>query len=110
MASRTLKRAATAWLVSSMLVAGVAHAQPTAADRETARTLLQQGREPRERGNQAEALKRFKGAYEIMHVPTTALELARAQVALGRLVEARDTIAAIRQIPERPGDPAPFKE
>jgi hypothetical protein len=45
-----------------------------------------------------------------MHVPTTALEVAKTQVALGLLVEARDTIAAIRQAPERPDDPAPFKE
>jgi hypothetical protein len=101
--------AALAALVS-LLSAAAAHAEPTSADRETARTLMQQGREAREKGDLKEALKRFKGADDIMHVPTTALEVARAQVALGQLVEARDFIAEIRQIPAKPNEPTPFKE
>ena len=76
-----------------------AHAASSAADRETARTLMDQGRELREKGNMQEALKRFQAANDIMHVPTTAIEVAKAQVALGLLVEARDTVAALRQIP-----------
>jgi hypothetical protein len=94
----------------SLLTATAAHAEPTSADRETARTLMQQGREARDKGDLKEALKRFKGADDIMHVPTTALEVARAQVALGQLVEARDFIAEIRQIPAKSNEPAPFKE
>ena len=65
-------------------------------DRETARTLMQQGRELTAKGDLKEALKRFKGADDIMHVPTTGLEVARTQAPLGLLVEARDTIARIR--------------
>ncbi len=41
---------------------------------------------------------------------STGLEVARSQVAVGQLVEARDTIAAIRRILPKPNDPAPFKE
>jgi hypothetical protein len=99
-----------AWVLASLLSATAAHADPTSADRETARTLMQQGREARDKGDLKEALKRFKGADDIMHVPTTALEVARAQVALGQFVEARDFIAEIRQIPPKPNEPAPFKE
>jgi len=60
---------------------------------------MDQGRDLRDKGDLKEALKRFQAANEIMHVPTTALEVAKAQVALGLLVEARDTVAALRQIP-----------
>ena len=45
-----------------------------------------------------------------MHVPTTSLEVARAQVALGQLIEALDTIAAIRKTPVLADNPAPFKD
>jgi hypothetical protein len=96
-------------LLASMLVATVASAAPTAADRETARTLMDQGRDLRDKGDLQEALKRFKAADDIMHVPTTALALAKTQAALGLLVEARDTLAASRRIPEKPTDPQPFK-
>jgi hypothetical protein len=100
----------SAWIVASVLVAGAAQADPSAADRETARTLMQQGRELRAKGDLKEALKRFHAADEIMHVPSTGLEVARSQVAIGELVEARDTIAAIRRVPPKPNEPAPFRE
>jgi hypothetical protein len=87
-----------------------ARADPTSADRETARNLMQQGREMTAKGDLKEALKRFKGADDLMHVPTTALEVARTLVALGQLVEARDFIAAIRQIAPKASEPQPFKD
>ena len=91
-------------------MASAAVADPTPADRETARTLMQQGREAVAKGDPKEALKRFKGADDIMHVPTTALEVARTLVALGQLVEARDFIAAIRQTQTKANEPQPFKD
>ena len=91
MASR-LGRSGAA-LLASMLVTTSARADPTAADRETARTLMDQGNVLKDKGNLEEALKRFKAADEIMHVPTTAVPVAKLQVALGLLVEARDTLA-----------------
>jgi hypothetical protein len=99
-----------AWLLASMLVATAAHADPSAADRETARGLMQQGRELRAKNDEKGALKSFQAADAIMHVPSTGMEVARSQVALGQLVEARDTIAGIRRIPAKPSDPVPFKE
>jgi hypothetical protein len=108
MASRRLLPYAVA--LATSLAAGTAHALPTAADRETARELMQQGRDLRDKNDLRGALQRFKAADDIMHVPTTGLEVARAQASLGQLVEARDTIAAIRLVPEKPSDPEPFKE
>jgi hypothetical protein len=96
------------WCV--LLTAAMASAEPTAADRETARSFMQEGRELRDKGDLQGALKRFQAADAIMHVPTTGFEVARTQVALGLLVEARDTIAAIRKTPAKPSDPEPFTE
>jgi hypothetical protein len=95
---------------SLCLAAGVAHAEPTSADREQARALMQEGRDLRDKGHGQDALKRFKAADDIMHVPTTALEVARTQASLGMFIEARDTIAAIRKLPVGPSDPAPFTD
>jgi hypothetical protein len=102
--------AGVALALACVLAATAARADPTAADRETARSLMQEGRELRDKGNLKEALRRFKAADDIMHVPTTGLELARVQVSLGLLVEALDTIATLRQTPPKPGDPEPFAE
>jgi hypothetical protein len=99
-----------ALLLASLTATTAAYADPTSADRETARTLMQQGRELTAKGDLKAALKRFKGADDIMHVPTTALEVARTLVALGQLVEARDFIAAIRQNAPRASEPQPFKD
>jgi hypothetical protein len=111
MGSRRWTLAAAGSLVlPAMLAASTALADPTSADRETARSLMQQGREAVAKGDLKEALKRFKGADDIMHVPTTALEVARTLVSLGQLVEARDFIAAIRQTQTRANEPQPFKD
>jgi hypothetical protein len=103
-------RLAAAVLGASLSVATIAHADPSPADRETARSLMQEARNLRDKGDVPGALRRFQAADSIMHVPTTGLEVARAQVALGLLVEARDTIAGIRQTTAKPNEPAQFKE
>jgi len=95
---------------AGLLGAPSAHADPSASDRETARSMMTEGRELRDKGDMKAALQRFKTADSLMHVPTTGLEVAKAQVALGLLLEARDTIAAIRKYPQGPNDPAPFNE
>jgi hypothetical protein len=83
--------------------------EPSAADKETARGLMAEGRADRDKGDLKAALKAFAGADAIMHVPTTGLELARAQAAVGQLVEARDTALRVTRSPEQQGEPAPFK-
>ena len=110
MGSRRVRLTMTATAVAAMLAASGASAQVSAADRETARSMMQEGRDLRDKGDLKGALQRFKAADDIMHVPTTSLEVARAQVALGQLIEALDTIAAIRKTPPQPDDPAPFKD
>ena len=96
-------------LAACLLVAAPAFAQ-SAADRETARSLMDQGDDLRNKGDLKAALQRFRAANEIMHVPTTALEVARTQASLGQLVEARDTLAQIMSSAPTPREPAQFRD
>ena len=84
-------------------------AEPTANEKETARALMAEGRSLREQKDELGALKRFQTADAIMHVPTTGLEVARSQMALGQLVEARDTLHRIMQTPDVTDSP-PFRQ
>jgi hypothetical protein len=110
MGSRRMRFAFAAAAMAGLVATRSASAEPTAADRETARSLMQEGRELRDKGDLQGALKRFQAADGIMHVPTTSLEVARTQATLGLLVEARDTVAAIRKTPPKPNEPEPFAE
>ncbi len=86
-----------------------AHAQ-TAADRETARTLFDDGKKKRDSGNVAGALEAFKGADAIMHAPTTGLAVARSLAALGRIIEAREAAVAVEQLPLGPKESPAFAD
>lgn len=96
------------WCVAITAHARCAGAQ-TAEERETARQLLDRGDEQLERGDAQQALTLYLGANEIMHVPTTGIEVARAYVALHRLVEARDTALEVLRMPNAPEEPVPFR-
>ena len=103
------KLAVIAVATFSLAIASPAFAQ-SASDRETARSLMDQGDDLRSKGDLKGALVRFKAANDIMHVPTTALEVARTQIALGQLVEARDMLAQIMSSAPTPREPAQFKD
>lgn len=93
-----------------LLSAGVLHAQPTAVQKETARELMAEGRELRDKGDSEAALTRFGAADSLMGVPTTGFEVAATQAQLGRLVEARETLRRVLAIAQSPDDPEPFNE
>ena len=113
MASRRACRLASrAFLISGLVLsfARVLLAEPSAAQKETARSLMNEGRGLREQRDLPGALARFQAAHAIMGVPTTGFELARAQADLTLLVEARNTIRQILATPPEAGEPAPFQE
>jgi len=92
-------------LTSCAIVApSLALAAPTAADKETARTLVKSGRKKRKDGNLQGARKDFEAAHAIMQVPVTGYELGRAQAELGLLVEARDTLLEAGRYKLKRGD------
>jgi hypothetical protein len=98
-------------LLGAALVATSASrgAEPTSAEKETARSLMDAGYARRNHGDHAGALEAFLGADAIMHVPTTGVAVAREQVALGRLVEARETLRRVTRPPAPADEPAPFR-
>jgi hypothetical protein len=112
MASRPAARAfaIAALLATSIVSAPVRAAGPSAADRETARALMEEGRDLREKKDLTGAADRFQRADAIMHVPTTGYELAVTQAALHLLVEARDTLARIRSTPGGANESRQFRD
>jgi hypothetical protein len=110
MASERGRALALGAILALALVTSGAHAAaPTAAEKETARAMMDQGHTLREAGDHQKALVQFQGADAIMHVPTTGLEVAREQVALGLLVEARDTLQRILRTPATSDEPTAFR-
>lgn len=111
MASSAGRAAFAMSLAAGLFASSPARAQqPTASDRETARALMAEGREKRDAGDLAAALKAFTTADSIMHVPTTGLEVARTQDKMGQLLEARETLLVVLRIAPQPSDPPPFAE
>lgn len=94
--------------VTLLAAASPAFAEPSLSDRETARALMDEGDAKREKNDLRGALKAYEAADAIMKVPTTGLEVARAQAALGLLLEARETLARVMRIAPKPGEPAAF--
>src|SRR5688572_9677935 len=97
------RRGACMALVVAMLVSSslALAAEPTAADIETATTLYNDGRELREKGKTNDALPKLKAAHALVPTPVISLELARAYVDLGKLVDAREVLANVAAIPRR---------
>jgi hypothetical protein len=94
-----------------LAVAAPALADPTAAEKETARNLMDEGHALRDdKKDPKDALERFRAADQIMHVPITGYEVAATQVQLGRLVEARETLAHVLATPAKKGEPPPFRQ
>lgn len=97
-------------LSAALLSTSLAHAGPSESDRVTARALLVEGRKKLDAGDALGALDFFTKAHSIMHVPTTGLDVARAQEALGRLVEARATAVEVTQMPVMRGENQAFAD
>jgi hypothetical protein len=83
---------------------------PSAADKETARALLLDGRAKLAAHDYDGALRSFKAAHAIMHVPTTGLDYANGLAAKGRLVEARVLAIEVSRMPPQPGEPEAFAD
>ena len=69
---------------------GTAHAEPSAADRATARSLATEGYWALRDKRYAEAADRFGRADALVHAPTLTLDWARSLVGLGLFVEAQE--------------------
>ena len=99
---------ARALMLGIVLSAGLARAQSTAADRETARSLMDAGDRSVEARDDAGALRSYRAADSMMHVPTTGIEVAKVLARLGQLVEAREQALAVTRLPKGTAEPAAF--
>jgi hypothetical protein len=91
---------------ASAMTAGAA--EPSAGDRETARSLGTQGLQALDAHEYATAERACAGAYALVKAPTVGMCLARALEGLGRLLEARDVFVEVTHLPTRPDEPAVF--
>ncbi len=103
-----LSRAAAFFVTAALLVPSLALAEPSSADKETARNLMKEGDAKFATKDYASALKAYQAAHAIMQVPSTGLPLARAQIERGLLVEARDTLLQVSRHPKDAKEPAAF--
>ena len=95
------------WLLLCTLWAPAVRAQ-TETERQAARDLMDQGDLRVEQRDYAAALALFRAAHDIMHVPTTGIEVARTLVSLGKLVEGRNAALEVLRLPEGADEPRPF--
>ncbi|MEM1032364.1 MAG: hypothetical protein AAF928_10500 [Myxococcota bacterium] len=108
---RTLVAATIGAAAAALGPGDVARAQPeppSAAEKATARELVKTGRKKLGRGDIDGALADLTAADELMGVPSTGVELGKAQARAGMLVEALDTVLAVGRIPRRRYEPAAF--
>jgi hypothetical protein len=81
---------------------------PRDADRATARALMVKGYDALDRGDAPQAREGFLAANALVHLPTTAFALARADLALHRLIEAHEALVELAHMPERAGESPDF--
>jgi hypothetical protein len=72
---------------------------PSAADLESARALVREGRELRASGDLGGALDKFRAAHALGRTAVTGIELARAHEALSEWVEAREVALSVARLP-----------
>jgi hypothetical protein len=85
-----------------------ASVSPTAMEKETARSLMEEGASRRTHGDLKGALASFVAADALVHLPTTGVEVAAALAAVGLLLEARSKAIDVTRDAPRPNEPPQF--
>ena len=93
-----------------LAVSTPAFADPSPADVESAKAQYLEGAALREKGDEAAALIRFKAAFALVPTPITALEVGRSQLALGKILDGRDTLQRAARMPKVAGESAKADE
>jgi len=108
--SRSLRRLVGPLLLGSVLLGRQAQAEPNQADRASARSLASEGYDALERKDYATAVDRFRHADALVHAPTISVDLARALVGQGKLVEAAERYQLVIREGLPKGSPASWKQ
>jgi hypothetical protein len=96
-------------LLAAALFACSARAEPTEADRATARELATAGYHALKRGDYGIAADHFQRADALVHAPTLVVDWGRALAGLGLLVEAGEKYALVIREGIEPGAPASWQ-
>jgi hypothetical protein len=100
------RNTAVAALLAGLALARVAGAQSDAlqdaVQRENAQVLYKAGNDARDAGDMKTAVAKYKSALALVQTPVIALALARAEIAIGQLIEGRQTLLGMSRIPVRP--------
>ena len=104
-----MRPAHTTWSFSSTLaivvVATAAWAgEPTAADVESAKAAFVDGITLREHKDLAGALAKFRAAYALVPTPITGIEVGRALLDLGHVLEGRELLLDVSRMPKKHGE------
>src|SRR6185312_5466429 len=91
-----------------LLAPASASAQLSDADKASARARAQQGQDALDKHDFTTAADRFARAGELVHAPTLALGLARAQVGLGKWIAATETYYRLLHEPVPAGAPPAY--
>jgi hypothetical protein len=110
MASRTRLLVAAAAALLTVASVPDADAAPTASQKETARRLMDEGKERSRTGDKERSLEAYQKAHDLVRVPTTGLFVVKAHLALGHLIEARDVALEVARMPHERGEPAIFEK
>lgn len=108
MASDRLPHLLALLALTALLAPAAALAAPDPAERAIARTLMDEGDRKAEVKDFRGALAAYQKADSIMGVPTTGIDVARTQLALGHLVEAWQVAVAVTHFPRKPTEPEAF--
>lgn len=104
------RRASALLVLALVFAAPPALGAPSAAERESARKLMDDGMARMKANEPLRAIDSFQKAHEIMHVPTTGVAVAKAQLAAGHLVEAREAAVDVARTTKEPGEPPVFEK
>lgn len=102
-----MRRARWSFVIAALLAPTAALAQPD-ADRAQARALASDAQSALDKKDYGTAADRFARAESMIHAPTLLLGLAEAQLGLGKLVSAQETLTRIVREGVAPGAPPAF--
>jgi serine/threonine-protein kinase len=72
------------------------------ADKAAAQDYMREGKELRAKNDHGGALKKFRAAWGLVQTPVTGVAVAQEELALGLLVEARETLGTVERMPVSP--------
>lgn len=106
-----IRRVALSFVLASLLASSAAHADLSDAERRSsARALFFEGVSLQDKGNFAEALRKFEGAEKLFNAPTHLLRIAECQAMLGKLLESAETYRALAREVLPSGSPEAFAQ